>query len=96
MHGCPAEQEVAVEARDAPRPQRAQEPAVGGGARHGRGASPPPHQPQRLLSRQEGRHDQGRRIGVTPAAMPVTVAIDAMGGDHGPSITLLAALSMAN
>ena len=24
--------------------------------------------------------------------MPVTVAVDAMGGDHGPSVTLVAAL----
>ena len=68
------------------------EPAARGGAGHGRGAPAPPHQPQRLLPRQEGRHDQGRRVGVTPAAMPVTVAIDAMGGDHGPSVTLPAAL----
>ena len=91
----------------------AAEPAARGGARHRRGASAPPHQPQRLLPRQEGRQDQGRRVG-RPAGrvgdrgrppgrtagrrpggslrMPVTVAVDAMGGDHGPSVTLAAAL----
>ena len=75
-----------------------------------RGASAPPHQPERLLPRQEGRQDQGRRVdrsaGEPPSAArrralgtprclthAVTVAVDAMGGDHGPSVTLPAALA---
>src|SRR5207344_1883071 len=68
------------------------DPCACSGAGDGRGAPAPPHQPERLLPRQEGRLDQGRRVVVAPAAMPVTVAVDAMGGDHGPSVTLAAAL----
>src|SRR2546423_8895568 len=51
-----------------------------------RAAPPPPHQPDRLLPRQEGAARQGR---VAPL---VTLAVDCMGGDHGPHVTVAAAL----
>ena len=51
--------------------------------------------PNGYLPRQAGRQDQGRanRSARQAVAMPVTVAVDAMGGDHGPSVTLAAALT---
>ena len=66
-------------------------PAARGRADHRRSAPAPPHQPQRLLPRQEGRQDQGRRVAAASArrdgasrdarlhAHPhaVTVAVDA-------------------
>src|SRR5207302_10734225 len=79
-----------------------------------RSASASPYQPQWLLSGQEGRQDQGRRLvsdtgsplpgGQTQTRfalgrrrvrinpMQVTIAVDAMGGDHGPPVTVAASL----
>ena len=90
------------------------EAAAGGGAGERRSALASPHQPERLLPRQEGRQDQSRRVirlhaahgrpaRVAPLGSAqrrsrvqelaiVTVAIDAMGGDHGPPVTVPAAL----
>ena len=51
-----------------------------------RDAPAPPRQPDRLLPRQEGRQDAGR-VGAL-----ITVAVDCMGGDHGPHVTVPAAL----
>ena len=63
-------------------------PGARGRADHGRDAPAPPHQPDRLLPRQEGRQDQGRVVAL------ITVAVDCMGGDHGPHVTVPAALDI--
>src|SRR5207302_10693712 len=79
-----------------------------------RSASASPYQPQWLLSGQEGRQDQGRRlVSDTGSPLPggqtqtrfalgrrrvrinpmrVSIAVDAMGGDHGPPVTVAASL----
>src|SRR6185503_2350362 len=51
-----------------------------------RNPSAPPRQPDRLLSRQEGHPEPGRVVAL------ITVAVDCMGGDHGPHVTVPAAL----
>src|SRR3954463_12796681 len=86
-HGSPSEQEVPLAARHA---SHARSPDRSGDRRradHRRNASAPSRQRNRLLSRQEGRQDQRR---VVPL---ITVAVDCMGGDHGPRVTVPAALA---
>jgi uncharacterized protein len=61
-HGSPTEQEIGLEAGHAPRARFPDQPADGHRADDGRGASPAPYQPERLLSRQEGRRHQERRV----------------------------------
>src|SRR4029079_14817441 len=58
--------------------------AARGRAHHGRDAPAPPHQPDGLLPREKGREGQGR--------LKITVAVDCMGGDHGSSVTVPAAV----
>src|SRR6266699_3705424 len=74
-YGSPAEQEIALEARHAPRPRFPHPPCARGRADDGRSASAPPHQPERLLPRQEGRQDQ-ERIGRRPARATRGAGID--------------------
>src|SRR3981189_3944711 len=69
QYGSPAEQEIAVEARYAPRSRFPHQPAACSRADDGRSAFASSHQPERLLSRQEGRQDQ-ERVGLRLA--PVT------------------------
>src|SRR5512134_1727254 len=109
-NGSSAEQEVSLEARHAPLARRAFQSTAGARADNRRSAPAPPHQPERLLPRQEGRQDQ-RRIGSGTSTvgaprgrhdvpqrdgkrMEVKVAIDCMGGDHGAHVTVPAALSV--
>jgi uncharacterized protein len=61
-HGCPAEQEVAIEARHAPRAQRPRDARYRDRADDGRDASPAPHQPDRLLSRSQGVENEVGRL----------------------------------
>src|SRR5690606_3690859 len=60
FHGSSAEQEIAVEARDAPLARCVAAAGPGGRADDRRGSSSPPREPDRLLSRQESDQDQGR------------------------------------
>src|SRR5574340_871646 len=103
-YGSSTEQKVPFQAGHAPGARFSDQPPAGDRACHGRGPSAPPRQPERLLSRQEGCP---RQIRITPQipdaaatlaaartnCMDITVAIDAMGGDHGPHVTVPAALA---
>ncbi len=66
-------------------------PPCGRRADHGRDAPAPPHLAVGLLPRQEGHPDQGLTDahGVT---VKTVIAVDAMGGDHGPKVTVPACL----
>src|SRR6185503_19182481 len=79
---------VAVATQHAPLARPPQGARDRGRADHRRDAPAPPRQPDRLLPRQEGGPRQGR---VAPL---VTVAVDCMGGDHGPRVTVAAALGL--
>src|SRR5690606_21199261 len=83
------------------------QPAAGDRADHWRNPSASSRQPQRLLPRPQGSASQGRvseaassnaptglrrRIVFSLSTMDITVAIDVMGGDHGPHVTIPAAL----
>src|SRR5206468_11890934 len=81
-----AEQEVAVAARHAPFARPSHRSRNRCGTNHRRDAPAPPREPDGLLSREEGLENQRR---VAPL---ITVAVDCMGGDHGPHVTVPAAL----
>ena len=66
FHGRSTEQEVAFQARHAPRAQRARQAGHRHRADHGRDAPAPPHQPDRLLPRPQGAEDQGRSLTASP------------------------------
>src|SRR5262249_43885498 len=93
--GFTAKQKTGAQARQASPARLPDHPAARGRAGQRRSASAPPHKSQRLLSRQEGRKDPGRGLAfyvLTRGYMRVTIAVDAMGGDHGPPGTVAASL----
>ena len=69
-HGSPTEQEVGLQAGHASRARFPDQSADGHRAADRRGSSSPPHQPERLLSRQEGHRDQERRVIAGPFRIP--------------------------
>lgn len=66
FNGCPAKQEVALEARDAPLARFPGRTGYRGRTAVGGNSPASPYQPQRLLSGSQGRQDQGRRGLIPP------------------------------
>src|SRR6185436_5828061 len=81
-HGSPSEQEVAVATQHAAFPRSPHEPRDSRRADHRRDAPASPREPDRFLPRQEGRFQNRSR-----ESPLITVAVDCMGGDHGPHVT---------
>ena len=96
-HGRPTEQEVAVQARHAPGarfPEQARPPRSSPRRARRTFATTSRRRASTAARRSSRRRTERRATGpfIAAAAMKTVIAVDAMGGDHGPAVTVPACL----